>query len=254
MWLLMIFIFIFGLIVGSFLNCLIYRLETGQKMTKRSFCPHCKHKLSWQDLIPLLSFLLLKGKCRYCKKRISLQYPLVEASTGILFSAIFWHFNFNLSLDFAFWIFVSCVLVLIFVYDIKHYIIPDKVIYPAIAFTFLYKLFSNFHFLIYNSLLSALFAFLFFLTIILVSRGKWMGFGDAKMAFFMGLLLGFPKILISLFFAFFIGGIIGIILLLSKKKKLKSEVPFGPFLTVGTFIAMFFGENLLNCYLKFLGY
>ena len=81
-----------------------------------------------------------------------------------------------------------------------------------------------------------------------------MGFGDAKMAFFMGLLLGFPKILISLFFAFFIGGIIGIILLLSKKKKLKSEVPFGPFLTVGTFIAMFFGENLLNWYLKFLGY
>lgn len=254
MWLLMIFIFIFGLIAGSFLNCLIYRLETGQRMTKRSFCPHCKHKLSWQDLIPLLSFLLLKGKCRYCKKRISLQYPLVEASTGILFLTIFWRFNFNLSLDFAFWIFISCVLVLIFVYDIKHYIIPDKVIFPAIALTFLYKLFSDFHFLIYNLLFSALFAFLFFLTIILISRGKWMGFGDAKMAFFMGLLLGFPKILISLFFAFFIGGIIGIILLLSKKKKLKSEVPFGPFLTVGTFIAMFFGENLLNWYLKFFGY
>ncbi|PIZ87448.1 MAG: prepilin peptidase, partial [Candidatus Nealsonbacteria bacterium CG_4_10_14_0_2_um_filter_40_15] len=121
-------VFIFGLIAGSFLNCVIYRLEQGQSFLKgRSYCPLCKHTLSWQDLVPVLSFLFLRGKCRYCRQKISLQYPLVELATGILFVLIFL-FAFN----FLYYLIMGCFLIIIFVYDLKHYIIPDSVIYPAI--------------------------------------------------------------------------------------------------------------------------
>ena len=144
-----ILVYIFGLIVGSFLNCVIYRLEEGKSFLKgRSFCPDCKHTLSWQDLIPLLSFLILKGKCRYCKKPISWQYPLVELATGILFILIL---NFSTRPGGVILFVVSCFLIVIFVYDLKHYIIPDKIIYPAIAIALIF----NFQFSIiqYSALL-----------------------------------------------------------------------------------------------------
>lgn len=137
-----ILIFIFGLLVGSFLNSIIYRLQSGESfLFKRSFCPYCRHKLGWQDLIPLLSFLILRGRCRYCSQKISLQYPLVELVTGILFVLMFW------ILDFEFWILgfyllIACFLIIIFVYDLKHYIIPDKVIYPAILVVLIYQFFK----------------------------------------------------------------------------------------------------------------
>jgi len=254
------FIFIFGLIIGSFLNCVIYRLETGDSFVKgRSFCPHCKRQLNWRDLIPVLSFLLLKGKCRYCHKPISWQYPLIELSTGILFVVNFTRFNLvNIStlefLNLCYLLIVSCFLIIIFVYDLKHYIIPDKIIYPAIVVAFLYQLFRilNFEFnpLLY-ALLSAIIASGFFLLIVLISRGKWMGVGDIKLAFLMGLILGWPNILTALFLAFFIGAIIGVGLIAGNKKTLKSELPFGPFLVTGTFIALFWGQNIINWYLNF---
>ena len=242
-----IFIFFFGLTVGSFLNSIIYRLRSGESfLFKRSFCPHCQHQLSWQDLIPIFSFLILRGKCRYCSQKISLQYPLVELATGLLFVSFFiFHFSFFIFI-------IACFLIIIFVYDLKYYLIPDKIIYPAIAVTFLYQLFriSDFKLLV-NPLLSALPASLFFLTIVLVSRGKWMGVGDIKLAFFIGLFLGWPNILVALFLAFFIGAIIGVGLIVTGKKTLKSEVPFGPFLVAGTFMAMFWGQNIINWYLNF---
>jgi prepilin signal peptidase PulO-like enzyme (type II secretory pathway) len=246
--------------VGSFLNCIIYRLEKNESFLKgRSYCPHCKHILSWQDLIPILSFLILKGKCRYCHQKISLQYPLVELSTAILFVLIFNTAAFNLRTIYS--LIICCFLIVIFVYDLKHYLIPDKVIYPAIGIAFLYQFFRslefenwnlfgiwNLEFGILKPLLSAFLASTFFLAIVLLSKGKWMGGGDIKVAFFMGLFLGFPKILVALFFAYLIGAIIGIGLILAKKKTLKSEVPFGPFLIVGTFISLFWGNILIDWY------
>jgi prepilin signal peptidase PulO-like enzyme (type II secretory pathway) len=250
------------LAVGSFLNCIIYRLEKNESFLKgRSYCPHCKHILSWKDLIPVLSFLILKGKCRYCGKRISLQYPLVELSTAILFFLIFNAAAFNLRT--IYYLIIGCFLIIIFVYDLKHYLIPDKIIYPAIAITFIYRFFEILNFgnwdlfgiwdlgfgilkPILYPLASAIFATAFFLMIFLLSKGKWLGFGDVKLGFFMGLFLGFPNILVALFFAYFIGAIIGIGLILAKKKTLKSEVPFGPFLVAGTFIALFLGEKIIN--------
>jgi len=255
-----LFIFVFGLICGSFLNCVIYRLALPSFSLKnlgglkgRSYCPHCKHILNWRDLIPIFSFLILKGKCRYCSQKISWQYPLVELATGILFVLVI-HYTFSNFLFSIFYFLISCFLIIIFVYDLKHYIIPDKVIYPAIGIAFFYRLFEiclsaealakaeNLGFGILPSL--------FFLAIIIFSREKWLGFGDFKLAILMGLFLGWPKILVALFLAFFIGAIIGIELIILGKKTLKSEIPFGPFLVSGTFLAMFFGQKLIDTYLN----
>lgn len=257
-----ILIFIFGLVVGSFLNSIIYRLQTRESfLFERSFCPYCKHKLGWQDLIPLLSFLILRGKCRYCPHKISLQYPLIELATGILFVSIFnfqFHYTSLFTLPpsaghFIFNLLITCFLIIIFVYDLKHYIIPDKIIYPAIIIALIF----NFQFLISNqfpifnySILSAILAAAFFLAIVLISRGKWMGAGDIKLAFLIGLFLGWPDVLVALFLAFFIGAIIGVGLIATGKKTLKSEVPFGPFLVAGTFIALFWGQSVINWYLN----
>lgn len=269
------FIFLFGLAVGSFLNCVIYRLalpnfswENLGGLRGRSFCPSCKHILSWPDLIPLFSFLLLKGKCRYCQQKISWQYPLVEFSTAWLFVLIFnLQFISTLSqfITTLYLFIISCFLIIIFVYDLKHYIIPDKIIYPAIAVAFLYQLFRslefenwnlfgiwNLEFGILRPILSAILASGFFLIIVFLSRGRWMGVGDIKLAFLMGLVLGFPNILVALFSAFLLGAIIGIGLIISGKKTLKSEVPFGPFLVTGTFIALFWGQEIINWYAKSL--
>lgn len=257
--------FILGLIVGSFLNCLIYRIEQGKSFLKgRSFCPHCGHVLQWQDLVPLFSFIFLRGKCRYCKGDISFQYPLVELFTGALFALIF-HFQFSsvaqeglvfsleniVSALFLFYIFSS--LVVIFVYDLKHFIIPDKIIYPAILATLAYNVYLFFinHYLPHlflNNIYSAFAASAFFLLIVLVSRGKGMGLGDAKLGFLMGFLLGPVNVVVALFSSFILGAIIGVGLIALKKKKMKSEVPFGPFLVTGTVIAMFWGQALANWY------
>jgi prepilin signal peptidase PulO-like enzyme (type II secretory pathway) len=242
-----LFIFLFGLVIGSFLNCVIYRLEVKKGfLGGRSYCPDCKHILSWQDLIPVFSFLILKGKCRHCDKKISIQYPLIELGTGLLFLLVFWHFG--LELIFGFWILISIFLIIIFVYDLKHYIIPDKIIYPAIIIAMIFRLFTGYGLLVTGYLLSAFIAAGFFLLIVLISRGKWMGVGDIKLAFLIGLLLGYPNTLLALFLAFLIGAIIGVGLIGLKKKTIKSELPFGPFLILGIYLALFFGEKIINWY------
>ena len=148
-----IFFFLLGLAVGSFLNSVIYRLDIGESLIKtRSHCPYCKKTLSWFELIPLMSFILQKGRCRHCKKPISLQYPLVELVTGALFWLVISNSKFLISnqipisnaqflIPVIFWLFVISCLIIIFVYDLKHYIIPDQVIYPAIIVAILYNLY-----------------------------------------------------------------------------------------------------------------
>lgn len=261
----LIFIFILGLNIGSFLNCISYRLFKKQSFSKgRSYCPSCKHNLSFEDLIPLLSFLFLKGRCRYCKKSISLQYPLVEIATGLIFLLVynfqapdfsgFLIFNTEGLFNFSYYLLISCFLIIIFIYDLEHYIILDKVIYPAILITGLWQLSSVLFFNTYSwqefltPVYVAFLSALFFFALVVLSRGKGMGVGDVKFAFFMGLFLSFPNILIALFLSFFLGAIVGGAMILFGKKTLKSEVPFAPFLVTGTFIAMFFGEYLMNLY------
>lgn len=250
-------LFILGLNIGSFLNCIIYRLYTSESfLLQRSHCPKCQRVLGWQDLIPVLSFALLRGKCRYCKGEISWQYPLVELATGILFTLIFYHFQWDV-LRMSYAIIISCFLIVIFVYDFKHYLIPDKVIYPAVGIAFLWYLASGFflkaffQYEMLNTFYATLAVSAFFFSIFLVSHGKWMGLGDAKLALLMGLFLGWPGIAVAVFFAFFSGAIMGLGLVALHKKDLSSEVPFAPFLITGTFIALFLGEELVRWYLNY---
>ena len=267
-------VFIFGLAVGSFLNAFIYRFEVrhgfmsnpqGSKdllrklFTGRSQCPLCAHTLTWKDLIPLLSFVLLKGKCRYCKKKISFQYPLVELGVGILFLLIFVS-SFIHTFELLYLWTIASLLTVIFVYDLKHFIIPDKVLYPAIGLVLLWQTFSSFQIgenLTKLSFLQMLFAGLgaagFFLAIYLFTKGKAMGFGDVKLVLFMGLFLSWPNILVALGVAFGTGAIVGLALIFLKRKTMRSEVSFGPFLILGTFTALFWGEKLVDFYLLFLG-
>jgi leader peptidase (prepilin peptidase)/N-methyltransferase len=275
MFIISFFIFIFGLIVGSFLNVVICRLKIKEEIFfSRSHCPHCKKNLKWFDLIPVLSFISTFGKCRYCGKPISIQYPLVEIITGLLFLLFFWHLDFGFGLeqfgtiwilDLIYLLFILCSLIVIFVYDLKHYIIPDKIIFPAITVAFFYKLFEmfgnwnlrfvwdlgfgiwDFQILLY-AIFSAFLAAGFFFLIILISKGEWMGFGDVKLAFLMGLILGWPNVLFALFLAFVLGAAIGLILIGLKIKSIKSQIPFGPFLVAATIVMMLWGEIIKDIY------
>jgi prepilin signal peptidase PulO-like enzyme (type II secretory pathway) len=140
-------------------------------------------------------------------------------------------------------------LIVIFVYDLKHYLIPDKIIYLGIVIALAFTIFNLSSVL--NYLLAGLGAAAFFFSVVLLSRGKWMGVGDIKLALFMGLILGFPGILVALFLAFFTGAIIGIGLIVCRGKSLKSEVPFGPFLVGGTFVAIFLGKTIADWYFQY---
>ena len=254
-----------GLCIGSFLNVLIDRLPKKERITGRSYCPYCKKKLAWYELIPLFSFIFLGGKCSSCKKPISLQYPLVEFATGILFalttcssSSQLSTFNLQNFLVLCCLLLIISCLIVISVSDFKYYIVSDEIIYPAIFLALVYQIISNIQYLISDScnllstiqypLLSALGAAAFFLLILLVTRGKGMGIGDVKISAFIGLFLSFPNILVALFLAFFSGSVIGLILVALKKKKLKSKLPLATFLAPATYIAFFWGERIIEWY------
>lgn len=260
-YLLDVFVFIFGLCVGSFLNVVIYRIEKGESIIKgRSHCPFCGHPLEWYDLIPLLSFILLRGKCRYCHHKISWQYPLVELSTGLIFVLVFTEFfSFNIISVFSviFLFIISSFLIVIFVSDLKYYAISDKILYPAIFTGLSYFLFNVFfiyrsrEFFLY-SLISIFLVSFFFFALYFFSRERAMGLGDVEISLFLGFALGFPGILLCFLISFIIGGIVGIILIATKKKKLSSRVPFAPFLVTAAFITFFWGEKIIGFYLQLL--
>jgi len=264
-------LFIFGLCIGSFLNVLIYR-EAREESPKtggikkwlpswvlgRSYCDHCRKKLSWYDNIPLLSYLLLGGRCRYCKKKILIYYPWVEFLTGIQFvwtyfliQSNFWFFSrFE-----GFYSFLSLIILLvlgvcflaIFVADLKYQIIPDTAVFTGIISGFT-KILIDYRYtgmIDFSSFSAAILASLFFVALALVTKGKGMGLGDVKLVFLMGLILGFPQILTALSFAFLTGALVGVILILLKKKGLKSKIAFGPFLICGLVFALLWGKNLV---------
>jgi prepilin signal peptidase PulO-like enzyme (type II secretory pathway) len=235
--------FIFGLAIGSFLNVLIYRLPKSLSISGRSFCPKCKKKITWRDNIPLLSFIFLGGRCRYCHSPISWQYPLVELVTALLTTWVVYNklVYYTQVVPVFFTLFICWVLIAIFVTDLKERIIPDQIVYPAILFSLLFIL-------IYRApeykqyLASGILAAGFFWLLYLITRGKGMGLGDVKLAGMMGLVLGFPQIVVALYIAFLTGAALGVILMLIGKKKPKSQIAFGPFLALGTLISLFYGE------------
>lgn len=242
-----VIIFILGLFIGSFLNVLADRIPRNEGVvTGRSHCDECNHPLYPFDLIPFFSFLLLGGKCRYCKTKLSLYYPGSELLCAGLFVMTYLVIGIAFPLHLLFSLFIVSCLDVIFLSDMKSGIIPDKIVYPAIVVTVLFQI-SVHGITFYEYLIPAFAAFIFFLALFLLTRGKGMGFGDVKFSFLMGLLLGFPSIIYALYIAFLTGAIVSFILLLWKRKNIKSTIPFGPFLVLGTVLTFFFPQviNLL---------
>ncbi len=248
-------LFILGLFLGSFLNAWMWRTRVGKSVAKgRSMCPQCKKQLSWRDNIPLLSFLFLKGKCRYCKKPISWQYPLVEFLTALLFtlSAIRYPvsegiFQVGLAYELALVFF----LVAVFTYDFLYKEIWDKwTTIPAIGF---FVIALTFGWQSWQSmLLGVAIGAGFFLLQYVVSKGKWIGGGDIRLGVLMGVVLGWPLILVALMLAYIGGAMVSVILLALKKKQLASETPFGTYLAVATLVAYFYGGDIIAWYMKLL--
>lgn len=246
-----------GLIIGSFLNVVILRLNTQKTLGGRSACMSCRSTLSWYELIPVFSYLGLGGKCKSCQSKISVQYPLVEIFTGLVFTLLFLKFSdlffydiISFSASYAYYALMSSLLIVITVYDLKHKIIPDilSLVFGILGFIGIFIFDQGYLSLHWPSLsdflagfvLSVPFALLWFL-----SRGKWMGLGDGKLLVGLGFMLGMLGVLSAVVFAFWAGGAIGILLLIfSKKYGRKSEVPFAPFLVLGAFLVL-----LCNLYL-----
>lgn len=244
------YIFIIGLIIGSFLNCLIWRLHTGESLWGRSYCPRCKKKIVWYDNIPLFGYFILRGKCRSCRNNISWQYPLIEFLAGFLFL-----FSFYLHAKTGFvdivevlrsWFIIS-VMLIVLVYDLRWYLILDKVMFPSMLVVLMLNIVLGVSWI--SLLISAIIGLAFFLIQFIVSRGAWIGGGDLRLGFFMGLALGNWNLLIlSIFLSYLIGSVIGLVLLLSNKKKWGSKMPLGVFLAIGTIITLFFGQVIVNWY------
>jgi len=229
-------IFGFGLIVGSFLNVVILRYNTGKSLAGRSGCFMCGSKLSWYELVPVLSYLFQNGHCRSCKSEISVQYPVVELLTGIIFVLIAWQYISNIPM-LIFSMVVWALLIVITVYDLRHKIIPDGLVYALTILAGLKALVVG----DYYALAAGVVGFLFFGGLWYFSGGRWMGFGDAKLALGLGFLLGPSLGVAALMLSFWIGALYGLILLsLSHSRAtLKSEVPFAPFLTLGAALSFF---------------
>ncbi len=248
--------FSFGLIIGSFLNVVIYRYQT-KSLGGRSACMSCRSKLEFYELIPILSYLVLGGRCKSCKTKISMQYPLVELITGVIFASIFFKFQNILYIDaygfaglFIYYALAFALLLVIAIYDLRHKIIPDQLsfMFGLLAFVGLF-LFNSFGF--YPHIPSILEFFSGFMTALpfatlwLVSRGAWMGLGDGKLAVGLGWLLGLSRAVSGGVVAFWSGAIIGIMLLLTQKRYgMKSEIPFAPFLVLGAYLAFIFELHL----------
>lgn len=263
---LLVFWFILGAIFGSFLNVVIWRLPRQESLGGRSKCPHCGHVLSWWELFPVLSFALLRGKCRSCRNNISSRYFIIETVTGLLFALAWWQIMPQVALGYLQLIrdlLIISVFIVVFVVDLEHLIILDNVIMPGAVSVLLLNIAtdllakkgwfdwsSNF----WAGLAGALFAFLPLFCVWYFSKGRWMGFGDVKLAVFLGIALGWPLVYINLLAAVFLGGIAGVYLIATRLKTLKSQIPFGTFLSLGGVLALFWGQNILRWYLSILGF
>lgn len=249
----LIFVFLFGLIIGSFLNCLIWRLHQHEGMLNRSYCPKCKKQIAWYDNIPVLSFMMLRGKCRHCGKAILWQYPAVELVTGLLFVLAFYLnyelriTNYELIIKLLRDFFLISVMIVVFIYDLRWYMILDIVTLPACFVMLIFNLILGFN--LWNLLISGIIGGSFFLIQFVISKGKWIGGGDIRLGLLIGLSLGWPGVLVAIIISYFIGSIIGVGLILAGKKKWGSEVPLGVFLALGAIITLFWQEQILNWYL-----
>ncbi|MCX6808512.1 MAG: prepilin peptidase [Candidatus Berkelbacteria bacterium] len=250
-----IIVFLTGLSIGSFLNVVILRIDNLQSiLTERSQCPKCKKIINWYDLIPFLSFMLLKAKCRFCNEKISWQYPIVEVGTAFLFLFLF--LTLGLSWGLVFYVIVFSLLTVLFVYDLKTETVPEVLVWIALGLAVLGGWYYG-HFGLSSMLLGALIGGGPLALLVYVSKERWMGVGDIKIGLILGVLCGYPRSVVAMFSAFVIGSVVGIIYLLLTDKKvsqkgLKKSLPFAPFIILATLIGITYGDRILHWYLGFL--
>ena len=238
--------FFLGLVTGSFLNLCIDRLPKGESIIRPpSRCDVCQHKLRPLDLVPLLSYLYLKGRCRYCGTSIHYRVPLVEAMTGLVFLLLWNHYGFSIELPLA--MLFACLFMVILVIDIEHHLILNRVVYPAIALAFLIPILTPDYGMI-SAVVGGVTGAGILLPLALLFPSS-MGMGDVKLAALIGLLVGFPQVFISLLIAFVLGGAVAGGLLLARLKGRRDPVPLAPFLTAGLITTVVYGEEILRLYL-----
>lgn len=245
-------IFLLGLVVGSFVNMAVWRVghEESFFKEKRSFCDYCKKKLNWYDNLPVLSWLIYRGKSRCCQKKLSLSYPIVEMLTAILFLLNYIFANGNiyfLIINF----FILGLLVFEIVFDFKYMMLPDATAIALIILALIRWIILG---MPVDYLISVLVSglFIFILHKIKIKGQEAMGDGDILVAVFMGLFLGFPNIVVAFYLAFVVGAIVGGVLMLRKKIGRLSPIPFGPFLIFGTLVAFWWGEKIIKIFLDLL--
>ena len=283
-----VILIIAGLTFGSFINAAVWRLrqqelaqQTGDSSRKtanspkpavasslqstdysllkgRSVCPKCSHQLSARDLVPVLSWLLLRGKCRYCGKPIALHYPAVELLSAGLFvwSYLVWDFSSTGDgVNFGVWLAILTGLIILALYDLRWMELPNRILYPLMVLVagwlIVRAMAQGSITLLTSHLGAALVAGGLFYIIFFISKERWMGGGDVKLAFLMGLILGGQKILVAMFVGFNLAAIVSLILIASRKLTRKDLIPFGPFLIAGTIVAMLYGSDLVNAYVNF---
>lgn len=256
------FIFCLGLIFGSFTNVLVDRGQKGKSLSGFSRCDFCGYRLKWFDNIPVFSFLFLKAKCRKCYKKLSWQYPVVELGMGLLFLFICWQtgffegfLSFEKIIDTSFYLITGFLFLAIFLWDLKYMIIPNGLVLGGVIVTLVYYFYQflvgdcsllDVHCVFTANLIGGLIVSLFFYLMFVFSKGKWIGGGDVKLGFWLGLLVGLQMVYMMLLISYLSGALVGLWLLAKKKKKMNSQLPFGPFLILGTFVTLIWGERMLE--------
>ena len=258
----LLYLFVMGAAIGSFLNVLIDRLPNEESINGRSRCDYCKKQLPWSVNIPVISYFLLHGRTRCCHKSLSFQYPLIELITGLMFVGVWMIFPMQSSkiLNFKFLILnefqiltlekiavlgLFSTLLVIFVADLKYHIIPDSMQILLLVFSVILSVGTGRDLSLLNILVSGAIIMSPILFLFLITLGRGMGFGDVKFAFTMGVLLGTVGGIIALYIAFVTGAVVGVFLMLMKKRGMKSKIAFGPFLVIGLVTVLLFQEQLL---------
>ncbi len=241
-----IFSFLFGAAIGSFLNVIIFRLPKGMSIaTPSSFCPHCKKPILWYENIPIVSYIYLRGKCSGCHKPISIRYPLVEFLTGCLF--LYLYICYGLNIQFFFYIYFFCALIIIAGIDFSYQIIPDIISIPGIIIGLIFQIITN-NFTL--GLIGAVFGGGLILIIRVI--GGWaykkevMGMGDVYLTAMIGAFVGFPLIIASVFIGALVGAILGVIYVVSTHQSRESPIPFGPFLGFGGIAVIVFSAQVIQ--------